>query len=354
MPENVSGVWIARFHYRTPDDIVRIMENCASVGINSIYWQVRGEGTVLYPSQYEPWAQRYDYRDPGFDPLAIAVAEAHRRGMRIEAWMNVMPGWKGPKQPPIPDQHWNARPEWFLRDAQDQRQPLGNYYVILNPCLPEVRNHIASIAEELVTRYALDGVHLDYVRYAWDTTPKASERYPRDPRTLSIYREETGLVPDDDPGRWDHWRANQITRLVHEIRDRVNQRRPGATLSAAVWRNPGLGYDRFLQNAVAWLRADLIDAAMPMAYTTDFGQLQRDIRAYERTSLDGRIIPGIGLYKFDTPEQFAEQLGYCMQRGGDCCLFSYESLWPIVAERDSGPLRPALRQTLQRYTSDRG
>ena len=102
MPSPVKAVWVARFHYRFPDDIRTIMRNCARAGLNTVLWQVRGEGTVLYPSRIEPWSAEYAYRDPGFDPLQIAVEEAHRHGLRIEAWVNVMPGWKGSQPRLVP------------------------------------------------------------------------------------------------------------------------------------------------------------------------------------------------------------------------------------------------------------
>ncbi len=333
MPSPVKAVWVARFHYRYPDDIRTIMRNCARDGFNTVLWQVRGEGTVLYRSRIEPWSAEYGYRDPGFDPLRVAVEEAHRNGLRIEPWVNVMPGWKGPKPPPVRNQLWHTHPDWFLRDAAGKRQPLGKFYVILNPCLPEVRHYIASVIEEIVTNYDVDGVHLDYVRYAWETTPNARNLYPRDPRTLSLYRQQTGRHPDDDPREWDRWRADQLTRLVGEIKQRIDRRRPGATLTAAVWSTPEVGYRDYFQNAVAWLRAGLVNAVMPMAYSARLDDFERYIGAYRRLGTARRIVPGLGLYKHETPEQIGHQLERCRRWGGDFALFSYDSLHATAGDR---------------------
>lgn len=333
LPTPVKAVWVARFHYHFPDDIRAIMRSCAQAGFNTVLWQVRGEGTVAYRSRIEPWSAEYGHRDPGFDPLAIAVAEAHKHGLRIEAWINAMPGWKGPKTPPIADQLWHTRPEWFLRDAAGQRQPLGNFYAILNPCLPEVRAYIADIVAELTRNYDLDGVHLDYIRYAWDTTPNARQLYPRDPATLRLYRQETGKHPDDDPQAWDHWRANQLTLLVGQIRDRLQLCRPGATLTAAVWSTPQVGYRSYFQNAVAWLRTGIVDAVMPMAYTDRLDQFEGYIGAYKTLVGRERVVPGLGVYKHETPEQMGRQLDRCRAWGGDFALFSYESLHASAGDR---------------------
>jgi uncharacterized lipoprotein YddW (UPF0748 family) len=350
MPRPVRGVWVARFHYRYPDDVRTILRNCAALKLNTVYWQVRGAGTVAYPSQVEPWGREFDFADPGFDPLALAVEQAHANGLRIEAWVNVVPGWQGEQPPPSADHLWNTHPEWFLQDAAGRRQPLNRNYVLLNPALPEVRQHIVRIIEEILSRYDVDGVHLDYVRYAWDEEPGASRRYPRDPRTLALYRQETGLHPDDDPSAWDRWRANQLTRLVAEIRAAVDRRRPGATLSAAVMRNPTSAARDCFQNGVAWLRTGLVDALLPMAYTEKAGEFEASIAAYRELVGPCRLIPGVGIYKHASDGVMREQLIRCMQWGGDFCLFSYASLYATHQDRAAGSPDPqeAARRAMRR------
>jgi len=333
MPSSVKAVWVARFHYHFPHDVRTIMRNCAQDGFNTVLWQVRGNGTAAYPSKIEPWSAEYGHRDPGFDPLQIAVQEAHKHGLRIEAWVNVMPGWRGPEPPPIRHQLWHTRPEWFLHDQEGNRQPLGKFYVILNPCLPEVRRYITSVIEEVVANYDLDGVHLDYVRYAWDTTAKAHQLYPRDPATLRIYRQQTGKHPDDNPQAWDHWRANQLTRLVSDIRNMLRRHRPGATLTAAVWSNPQRGYREYFQNAIAWLRTGIVDAATPMAYTPNLAQFEGYVGMYQTLAPNARTIPGLGIYRHESADQIGWQLERCKSWGGDFALFSYDSLHATAGDR---------------------
>lgn len=343
MPQPVRAVWVARFHYKYADDIRVIMRNCAEMGFNTVLWQVRGNATVAYPSRLEPWAEEFDFRDPGFDPLGLAVQEAHANGLRIEAWVNVMPGWRGRNPPAARTQLWHTHPHWFLHDAAGARQPLGDFYVILNPCLPQVRRHITSVMEEIVTRYEVDGLHMDYVRYAWDTTPNARNLYPRDPETLRLYRQQTGLAPDDDPQAWDSWRANQLTQLVSDIRRMTRSRRPGLTLTAATWGDPTRGYRDFFQNAVGWLRSGLLDAAYPMAYTPKLATLDNYIGAYQSLAPGARIIPGLGVYMHKTPDQTARQAERCRLWGGDVAVFSYESIFAAAGDRNAKPADLARR-----------
>ncbi len=328
LPSPMRAIWVARYHYRTPEDVRRIMARCAALGANTVLWQVRGEGTVAYPSRLEPWSREFDFRDPGYDPLALAVSEAHRRGLRIEAWVNVMPGWRGRTPPPVKRQLYHAHPDWFVADARGRRQPLGDFYVILNPCRPEVRRHIANVVTEIVANYDVDGVHLDYVRFAWDGIPNARARFPRDAQTLGLYRRETGRTPDEDPAAWDAWRADQVTRTVAEVRQAVRRTRPGATLTAAVWNDPDEGYRDYLQNGPAWLRGGLVDALLPMAYSERLAAFVADIEAYRSAAPGRRIVPGVGVYKLDSAAGLEAQLAACARWGGDWALFSYDALFP--------------------------
>jgi uncharacterized lipoprotein YddW (UPF0748 family) len=334
----VRAVWVARFHYRYPDDVRTIIYNCAAMGFNTVLWQVRGEATVTYASAIEPWAEEFGYADPGFDPLALAVEEAHRYGLRIEAWVNVLPGWKGKDPPPVRNHIYYTHPEWFLYDAAGRRQPPGEFYVIVNPCLPEVREYIVRVCEETLTRYDVDGLHLDYVRYAWETTKNAKKRYPRDARTLELFRQATGKRPDDDPKRWDGWRIDQLTQLVTDMRRMVDERRPGATLTAAVKPDPNDALRGYFQNSVGWMRGGLLDAAYPMAYSEKLSRVQADVQAYRAAVGDVLIVPGIGIYMHRTAEAMRGQLERCRQWGGDFAVFSYDALLPT--HQDRTPKKP--------------
>ncbi len=348
LPAPVRAIWVARFHYRYEDDVRIIIRNCAELGANTVLWQVRGEGTVQYPSTFEPWSEEFRYKDPGFDPLRVAVEEAHRHGLRLEPWINVMPGWKGPKEPWIPEQLWKTRRDWFLMNAKGERAPLGDFYALLNPAFPEVRRHIVGIVSEIAGRYDVDGIHLDYIRYAWDVEPNAKNLYPRDARTLELYRRETGLRPDDKPEAWDEWRANQLTRLVGEIRLELNRVRPGAALTAAVRSDPYLARSAFLQNSITWLRNRFVDAVYPMAYTEDIAVFQRDVQSYRRLAAGAPVIPGLGIYKHLRPEPMRQQLADCLRSGGGFALYSYESLFPTAGDRNGGLTAAEQRQRQMR------
>ncbi len=351
----LRAVWVTRWDYLTADDVRTIMRNCDRLGATDVMWQVRGQGDAYYQSDLEPWGQEL-FRDaeepetlvtvgPGYDPLALAVDEAHRRGLRLHAWMNAMPLWKG-TQPPLALSHpWHTHESWRLRDAAGKAQPLGEGYVIANPALHEFRSHIARVAADITRRYRVDGVHLDYIRYVSDSM-KDDEQYLTDRRTLTLFRADTGRHGLDTPAdRAAHraWIRDQITDVVRRTGRAVKAERSDVAFTAAVWRRPDIARETYLQDAAAWVDSGLIDAVFPMIYTTDNEQLAGDLISWEKAVGSGRIVPGLGAYKHEAGQSIAEQIR-ALPDPGRVALFAYSTFFESRAPgQDQSPTASARR-----------
>ena len=140
----------------------------------------------------------------------------------IRPWVNVVPGWRGKHPPTNRKQLYWSHPDWFWRDAGGRRQPLG-WYNSLNPCYPEVRRYLVAVMQEIVGKYPVDGLHMDYIRFPndWHDSYLPAGRvpdYPRDRRTLALFKRATGHTPASNRPAWDAWRTEQITQLVRDIR----------------------------------------------------------------------------------------------------------------------------------------
>ncbi len=81
----LRALWVMRWDYRTPADVRQIVRKAAQYHFNAILFQVRGNGTVCYRSDIEPWAEEFGGQDPGWDPLQTAIAEAHEAGLTLHA-----------------------------------------------------------------------------------------------------------------------------------------------------------------------------------------------------------------------------------------------------------------------------
>ena len=151
--------------------------------LNTVIYQVRPTNDAMYPSKLAPWSSyitgKKQGTNPGYDPLAIMVEEAHRRGMELHAWMNpyrvTMPSQK------LSDLASNnvarTNPGWVVKYGKQ-------YY--LNPGLPEVQNYLVETVKELVANYDIDAVHMDDYFYPYKI---AKEAFP----DQSAYKKNGGL-----------------------------------------------------------------------------------------------------------------------------------------------------------------
>jgi len=358
-PAPLRALWVTRWDYRAPADVRRVVAEAADLGVTDLLWQVRGQADAFYPSPLEPWGQELflDLPDtaatPGYDPLALALAEAHARGLRLHAWFNVMPLWKGTTPPRAAAHPLLAHPEFRLLDAAGRPQPLNDHYVIFNPVLPEVQDHIVAVARDIMARYAVDGLHLDYVRFVSETLDP-SLLYPGDPRSIALFRAATGAgataAPDLAPAETEPYRAwirSRITDLVRRLREEAVATRPGALLTAAVWRRPETARDVYLQDAALWLHEGLIDRAFPMIYTTSDEQAAGDVAAWLAAAPGLPVTPGLGTYRHP-PDQTPRQADAAAALGTHgVAFFAYaalfESVNPLEAKDDASRATRAAR-----------
>jgi uncharacterized lipoprotein YddW (UPF0748 family) len=287
------GLWLSRFFWTgqynvgTPDRIDEIVAQAAGANFNAILFQVRGTGDALYTPGLEPWSERLNGdgklgENPGWDPLAHMIDSAHAAGLEVHAYINVYPTWYGATDPPEapvdttiplhPFWTWSRldgpspEPDWAdWRHWNQDRTPTNiehRQYLWASPGAPPVADHVAAVVQDLVARYVLDGVHLDYIRYA-------GPEYSCDP-----YSEDRFGADCFSPG-WEDWQRAQISALVADIYGDLPS---DVMLSAAVWAvyedrwNLGISEGRnfYYQDSQGWANAGIIDALMPMIYPSNY------------------------------------------------------------------------------------
>ncbi len=285
----VRALWVTRFDYDSPDDVRRIIANISAAGFTDVFFQIRGNGTVFFKSRIEPWAFELSGDkvenlgiDPGWDPLQLALDEARSSGLRVHAYMNVLPGWKGLEEPPASvRQLWTAHPDWFMVDSLQQKMlPTSAWYAFINPVLPEVREHLRGIVGELC-QYDVAGIHLDYIRYPHDYHLVARQRYPEASDGELMRHADFSYDAASQAalfGRygWDvsreqikAFRCESVTRVVRDISYVMQSAKPdGCLLSASVMGNPVEGKRLAYQDSGAWVRQGLVDWAVQMNYGT--------------------------------------------------------------------------------------
>lgn len=327
------GLWVTRYDWTSygqapsSDDINTIVNNASYAGFNTLFFQIRAAGDSYYTPGLEPWAARLSTGpvsetlgvDPGWDPLAVMLQTAHAAGIEVHAYINVYTAWlplaiEGPGQlaPPatVPPHmfdtftygpSYTAHPglyalKYTWRQYSDPNTPMplkGDHYLWASPGVDLVQDHIAAVVSDIVTRYAVDGVHLDLVRYAGPS-------YSYDPSSNAI----AGTIRTPDR---DQWQRGRISSLVARISAQAHTLRPDILVSAAVWPvyrdkwgwGTSQGYSDFFQDSKGWLQDGAVDAIAPMLYggvAEDMSRWQILMDDFLSTPSAGQVYPGIGVY----------------------------------------------------------
>lgn len=389
--DEVRGVWVVRTTLTSPEQIRRMVRETHEAGFNTLLVQVRGRADAYYRSLYEP--PPGSLGDAGFDPLGLVIEEAHRRGMEVHAWVVAQLVWGVGPLPEDPDHLVNLHPDWLAvpRELAEElygMSPFDTRYrerihawavanrervegVFASPGHPEARHRLVNVVDDLLLRYPLDGIHLDYLRY-----PSPEFDYSR--RALDDFREHArGHVPPGQAGGldarvragdvtawprthpqlWASYREAQVTETLRAVRRAVEAAPGDALLSVAVFADPVDALAARFQDWPEWLRGGLVDAVAPMAYTPDearFADLMEAARRADDGAAGRRVWAGVGIYQTDL-EGAVRRVDLARSVGaGGFVLFSYD--W-AVTEGTAGEGVPYLdalaRRTLPGATSRR-
>ena len=165
--EEIRAMWISYKEWETMDfsseaafteQAAQLMANSAELGMNRVLVQVRPFADAIYPSELFPWSDLCtgtQGQDPGYDPLAILVEQAHSAGLAIEAWVNpyrVRLNASYPAGELAADNPAVLHPDWA-------KEVNGGIY--LDPANPDVQAYIADGVQEILDNYAVDGIHFD-------------------------------------------------------------------------------------------------------------------------------------------------------------------------------------------------
>ena len=332
-----------------------MMDHCAALGLNTVIVQVRPFGDALYPSALFPWSHLctgVQGQDPGFDPLDTLIAEAHSRGLSLEGWINPYRLRGSASQPAqlCPASLASTHPEWVVTVADG---------VYLNPAIPEAAAYVVDGVAELVSRYAVDGVHFD--DYFYPTT---------DPSIDAAQFAASGAQD------LEAWRRQNVTALVKAAHDAVKAQDPTLRFGVSPQGNPDNDVHQQYSDVYSWLAAEgedaVVDYLCPQLYWgygyTLSGGSERF--AYPNILAEWLAMPrgsaalyiGLGAYRigdgdgganpdstaqWSTGQALARQVAELRAQGaGGYALYRYGSLfansaWPQLAQAECQALQAA-------------
>ncbi|MRS15863.1 family 10 glycosylhydrolase [Enterobacteriaceae bacterium RIT691] len=289
------------------------LDKLKSLGINTVFFQVKPDGTALWPSKILPWSDTLTGRigqDPGYDPLLFILDEAHKRGMKVHAWFNPYRVSTNTKPATInalnntlsqdPASVFVLHRDW-IRTAADR--------FVVDPGIPEARDWITSIVAEVVKHYPVDGVQFDDYFYT-----ESSGSALNDSQTFRQYGQGYASKAD--------WRRNNTLQLIQQVSRTIKQINPNVEFGvspAGVWRNRSFdpagsntrgaqAYDESYADTRQWVQQGLLDYIAPQLYWP----FARDAARYDVLArwwadvvrpTNTRLYIGIALYKVGVPSK---------------------------------------------------
>ena len=247
--------------------LISVLDKLQAANFNTVFFQVRGMCDAFYNSQYEPWSQYLSSErgaDPGWDPLAFIIEEAHARGIEVHAWLNPYRySTSSESHGNLPGDYANTHPEWLM--------DYGGFTKILNPGLPEVRQRICDVVADILQKYDVDGIVFDDYFYVSGTTDN------QDNDQYQAYN-------PDNLQRGD-WRRENVNMMIKDVQTRINSIKPYITFGVSpagvaasdinvankygVEKCPAGSdwqYNSIYSDPLAWLYNGSIDYISPQVY----------------------------------------------------------------------------------------
>ena len=317
----VRGAWITSWDYGmfNASEIDATVAAAKKAGINALFIEVRKFADAYYKSDIEPLGANVP---TGFDPLAYTIKKAHSEGIQVHAWVVVYRAWCGKKPGPSDPNHVvNKHRDWVMLSNTGKDWAGEGMY--LDPGVPEARDYIVSVFEDIAKRYNVDGIQYDYVRYPgseWGYSQAALKRYYADTGA-------TDKPAPKDP-KWEQWKRDQVTALVKLAHDKIKAANSRIAISASTICYGSCpsdftqtsAYWSVCQDWKMWMEKGLIDINIPMNYKTEKTEKGRkSFRDWTDSSGgkwrgQGTVYQGIDADS-ESPADVLNQIEYCRKAG---------------------------------------
>ncbi len=303
-------------------EAITILDKAKSMGFNAIFLQVRPVADAIYPSVLEPWSAFLSGKEgmgpkPMYDPLQFWIEQAHRRGLELHAWINPFRASLGSNREKNPSNAVVKHPDWLVRYGE------RHYF---DPGLPQVRQYLFEVVSDLVSRYDINGIHIDDYFYPY---PIKDEVFI-DSKSFGLYGAGMELK---------QWRRQNVDLVIRGLNETIKNLKPWVKFGVSpfgVWRNKSNDprgsdtragvqcYDDLNADILLWEREGWIDYIIPQIYWST-----RELPAnyitlldwWNTVTLNRHLYIGHALYKinasnktWENPGEMSDQIKTARQR----------------------------------------
>ncbi|MFZ0389528.1 MAG: family 10 glycosylhydrolase [Calditrichia bacterium] len=344
--ENMRGLWVVRHSITSPQQIDELLQDASRWGITDLFVQVRGRGDAYYRSRLEPRAPGIS--DSLFDPLGYLLQQNQHRKIRIHTWINLFYVWSSDSLPADSNHVVRRHPEWLAGPLEDpdflahypaSMKKANSEGLFLSPLHPRAQQYLKSVVGDLLQQYAVDGLHLDYIRYPnrnfdLNSLSRAGyrQRYILDPleflREPAHFAEAYGITGYEVfSGQWNRYLRDGLSEFVGELCSDVRRQFPDVLISAAVKPEFPAARWEFYQDWPRWLQSGWLDFAVPMNYTPDNAVFKSRLRSYLDRLQPKNYLVGLALYN-QPPEKSIPKIAQVasLEQSTGFVLFSYSQL----------------------------
>ncbi|MEB3343351.1 family 10 glycosylhydrolase [Okeania sp.] len=306
----IRAVWLDRgtiVRARSERGLASVFDRLAAAGINTVFFETINAGYTIYPSNIAP---KQNPLTTSWDPLAAAVKLAHERNMEIHAWMWTFAVGNRAHNRAVgqPDSYLGpvitAHPSWVMTDNRGRQRHPNDTKVYMDPANPYVRQYLLKLIDEIASRYDVDGIQLDYIRYPFqDYSRNFSYGYSTTARNQ--FRQLHGIDPmriswrdRQNLSKWNQFKVNQVNSFVANTSQFLKQKYPNLILSAAVFPFPrNERFYKIQQDWETWVSNGEIDLLTPMTYALDTNRFQQITQPLANTGVLGStlITPAVKL-----------------------------------------------------------
>lgn len=271
------GLWVDAFNsgFKTSTQVSQLLADARAGNFNAVIVQMRRRGDAFYNSNFEP--KNSEVSPSTFDPLADLITKAHdtsggKQRIEVHAWIVSFPIWNSTNNiPSSPSHPYRLHPDWLTQESNSNKWDGSNFF--LDPGHPEVQRHTFNVAMDIISRYDVDGLNFDYIRYSgktWGYNPVSVARFNQ-------RFNRTGLPANSD-AQWLQFRRDQVTALVRKVYLHSAAIKPQVKISADTicfapgvttttqWTNSAAAYTDKLQDWRSWMEEGIIDLNIPMMY----------------------------------------------------------------------------------------
>lgn len=264
------------------------LDQFKQLNINAVFVQVKGMADAFYNSPYEPWSAAITGTrgaDPGYDVMKFMIDEAHARGLEFHAWMNPYRiATRASTATSYPALHSSVKPEWVVSHEKIQ---------IYNPALPEVRQRLADIVKDVITKYDVDGIHFDDYFYP---DPSSAGQMVSDDADYQKYGAGTGSK--------ENFRRDNVDKAIKAVYDVIVATKPAVVFSVSPAPDPNYNLNTLFADVRKWNEQGWLDLVIPQLYQeigNQYNDFQTRLSWWAQYKYNVALMVGHGYYKFGDP-----------------------------------------------------